>query len=545
MDPEGAGLAGGHRPVVSGPGGPAGAGRAAVEAVWRIEAARLVGAFTRLTGDFALAEDVAQEALAEALVSWPRDGIPRTPAAWLMTVGRRRAIDHFRRQSALAERYTSLARDMEPAGAAAVDPALADPGRITDDVLALIFISCHPTLSREASVALTLRVVGGLTSEEIARAFLVPTATVQARITRAKKTLGAARVPFEVPSEEERPERLGQVLSVLYVIFTEGSSATSGADLIRTDLTVEATRLARVLAQLMPQEPEVHGLLALLELTAARFPARTDASGRPVLLDHQDRRRWDRAAIRRGRAALARAAGSGRGLGAYGLQAAIAECHVTARTFADTDWERIVVLYEALGRISPSPVVELNRAVAVAMATGPATALSIVDGLVAQGALAGSHLLPTSSCLARHGHGQRSGSDSAPRVTTPAGPEMVTIVAKLTPRWGPRDPDRARSGRPPTTARQRRRRSPATRRPRGLTRGVPGSAPVPLAPPRRWTDVSLGRRGLQRRGIRLSDAQTEVEEGRDAVEGDPPWAVRACSSWPTKPNSSSAVRRNS
>ncbi|GAA3150355.1 sigma-70 family RNA polymerase sigma factor [Planomonospora alba] len=379
-------------------------GRQAVAAVWRIESARIVGALARYTGDFALAEDLAQEALAEALVTWPREGVPRHPAGWLLTVGRRRAIDAFRRRSALDDRYAALARDLGEGGAASggapADPRQAqdvlwDPDQIDDDLLALMFISCHPVLSREARVALTLRVVGGLTSDEIARVFLVPTATVQARITRAKKTLGAARVPFTVPSARERAERLGSVLSVIYLIFTEGSSAGSGEDLIRLDLASEALRLARVLARLTPDEPEVHGLLALLELTAARFPARIGPDGAPVLLEHQDRRRWDRAAVGRGRAALARAGQAGRGLGAYGLQAAIAESHALAPSVEETDWERIVLLYEALGRLAPSPVVELNRAVAVSMARGAAAALPITDELVAAGALAGSHLLPS------------------------------------------------------------------------------------------------------------------------------------------------------
>src|SRR6185312_6456932 len=311
------------------------AGREAVAAVWRIESARIVGGLARYTGDFAMAEDLAQEAFAEALVSWPRDGVPRNPAGWLLAVGRRRAIDAFRRRSALDERYAAVARDLGDGGATSGGPArpdgeLWDPDQIDDDVLSLMFIACHPVLSREARIALTLRVVGGLTSDEIARAFLVPTATIQARITRAKKTLAAARVPFAVPSAEERAERLGSVLSVIYLIFTEGSSASYGRDLIRLDLTGEAQRLARVLARLMPDEPEVHGLLALLELTAARFPARTGPDGEPVLLEQQDRARWDHAAIRRGRAALARAERAGRGLGAYGLQAAIAECHAVA-----------------------------------------------------------------------------------------------------------------------------------------------------------------------------------------------------------------------
>jgi RNA polymerase sigma factor (sigma-70 family) len=380
--------------------------RDAVGAVWRIESARIVSALARYTGDFALAEDLAQEALAAALVAWPRDGVPSEPAGWLMKVAKRRGIDAYRRRTALDERYAAFARDLGEGGTASgastvpSDPAaagdlLADPDRIDDDVLALVFISCHPLLSPEAQVALTLRVIGGLTSDEIAHAFLVPTATVQARITRAKKTLSAAQVPFEVPPPADRRERLGSVLSVVYVIFTEGSTATSGDSLIRRDLAHEAVRLGRILAHLAPDEPEVHGLLALLELTAARFPARVGPDGDPVLLEDQDRRRWDLAAVRRGRAALVVAGRVGRGLGAYGLQAAIAECHAVAPSVQGTDWERIVVLYEALGRLAPSPVVELNRAVALSMARGPATGLAVVDELVATKRLAGSHLLPS------------------------------------------------------------------------------------------------------------------------------------------------------
>ena len=383
-------MARGDRPDLTG-----GSDRQAVEAVWRIESARIVGALARYTGDFALAEDLAQEALAEALVTWPRDGVPRNPAGWLLTVGRRRAIDTFRRRSALDERYAGMARDLGEDEVQPDDDLLWDPDRIDDDVLALIFISCHPVLSREARIALTLRVLGGLNSDEIARSFLVPTATVQARITRAKKTLAAAQVPFEVPPTDERRDRLSSVLQVIYLIFTEGSTATSGEDLIRRDLAREAVRLARILARLVPDEPETQGLLALLELTAARFPARVDQDGEPVLLEQQDRQRWDRAAIRRGSAALALATGVGRGLGAYGLQAAIAECHAKAASVGDTDWERIVLLYEALGRLTPSPVVALNRAVAISMAQGPAAAMPIVDGLVEAGSLAGSHLLPS------------------------------------------------------------------------------------------------------------------------------------------------------
>ena len=366
-------------------------GTADVEAVWRIESARIVAALTRFTGDFGLAEDAAQEAVAEALVSWPLDA-PANPAGWLMATARRRAIDAIRRRAALQDRYALLAADEEE-----VDVEEVDPDRIDDDVLALMFVSCHPVLSPEARVALTLRVVGGLSSEEIARAFLVPVPTVQARITRGKKTIAAAGVPFELPAAGERRERLGGVLSVLYVIFTEGSTATSGDRLVRPDVAYEAIRLARTLAAVAPDEPEVHGLLALCELTAARFLARTGPDGSPVLLEDQDRRLWDVSAIHRGLAALAKA--SVRGLGPYGLQAAIAAVHASAPSVEATDWDRIVVLYEALGRVAPSPVVELNRAVAVAMATGPgsgpARALAMVDELVAADRLPGSHLVPT------------------------------------------------------------------------------------------------------------------------------------------------------
>ncbi|WP_306962321.1 RNA polymerase sigma factor [Arthrobacter bambusae] len=364
--------------------------RGAVEAVWRMESARIVGALARYTEGF-LAEDLAQEALAEALVSWSVNGVPAQPAGWLLTTGRRRAIDAFRRRAGRDERYALLARGLDDSTPGA--DALFDPDAIDDDVLGLMFISCHPVLSKEARIALTLRVVGGLGSDEIAKAFLVPVATIQARITRAKKTLAAAQVPFAVPERQEMNERLGSVLQVVYLIFTEGSFASGGEEWIRIDLASEARRLARVLVRLAP-EPEVFGLLALLELTAARFPARLDASGRPVLLEDQDRRLWDQAAIRRGRAALAQAVGAGRGLGAYGLQAAIAECHAVARSVAETDWQRIVILYEALGRLTPSPVIELNLAVAVAMATGPAEGLELVDAISSRGELTGSHLLP-------------------------------------------------------------------------------------------------------------------------------------------------------
>lgn len=391
-------MAGGDRPAVR--GNPA---RESVETVWRMESARIVGALARLCGDLPTAEDLAQEALAEALVTWPRDGVPRNPAGWLLTVGRRRAIDTFRRRAARDERYAALARDLGEGGTSAGlgtertdDGELPhDPDHIDDDVLALLFTAAHPVLGREAQVALTLRVVSGLSSDEIARAFLIPTATAQARITRAKKTLGAANVPFEVPPRAEWPQRLGGVLNVVYLVFTEGANATSGTGPLRVDLAHEATRIGRVLTRLLPDQAEVHGLLALMELTAARFPARVDADGAPVLLEDQDRRRWDRSAIQRGRAALATAQRTGRGLGPYGVQAAIAECHAVAASVGETDWSRIVLLYDILGRVAPSPVVALNRAVAVAMADGPAAGLAEVDALADDATLAANHLLPS------------------------------------------------------------------------------------------------------------------------------------------------------
>ncbi|MCM3779591.1 RNA polymerase sigma factor [Microbacterium hydrocarbonoxydans] len=371
-----------------------GAAERAVAAVWRIESAKIVATLTRLVGDFGLAEDLAQEALLDALRQWPVDGVPRNGAAWLTAVAKRKAVDGWRRRERLDDRIAALAHDLEREQDEAADAVPWDPDAIDDDVVRLIFISCHPVLSREAQVALTLRVVGGLSSEEIARAFLVPTATVQQRIVRAKKTLMAASVPFELPPREERADRLGAILGVLYLIFNEGHSASSGADWMRPELSIEAIRLTRVLAALMPGERDVHSLLALMELTAARLPARVDRNGDPVLLADQDRGRWDRGCIARGRAALATADSRGTGRGAYGLQAAIAECHAVAPSVEETDWERIVLLYEALGRIAPSPVVELNRAAAVAMATGPTSALRIIDELAASGALRGYHLLP-------------------------------------------------------------------------------------------------------------------------------------------------------
>jgi RNA polymerase sigma factor (sigma-70 family) len=380
--------------------------RRRIDALWRIEGARLVAVLARVTGDVGLAEDLAQEAVADALVQWPESGVPRNPAAWLTAVAKRKAIDVWRRAEGLDERYRTIARGLQEDDGVEWEP-------VDDDVLRLVFAACHPVLSREAQVALTLRVVGGLTTEEIARLFLVPVATVQQRIVRAKKTLAAARVPFEVPEPNEWGARLGAVLGVVYLMFTEGYAATSGDRWIRPDLANEALRIGRVLTGLVPREPEVHALVALMEFQASRFAARTRPDGRPILLEDQDRTRWDRAQIERGRAALARSDASGRGRGNYALQAAIAERHALAPSVEDTDWPRIVLLYEALGRIAPSPVVELNRAVAVSMATGPASALAIVDRIASDGSLRGSYLLPSvrGELLARLGRTEEARSE--------------------------------------------------------------------------------------------------------------------------------------
>lgn len=361
---------------------------ARVDAVWRIDGARVVATLAKVTGDVGLAEDLAQEAVVEALKQWPRDGVPDNPGGWLTAVAKRRAIDHWRRREGLDDRYRAIAATLDEAADDRWEP-------IDDDVLRLVFTACHPALSREGQVALTLRIVAGLSTAEIARMYFVPVATIQQRIVRAKKTIAAARIPFASPEPSEWKARLEGVLSVVYLVFTEGYAATTGREWMRTDLANEALRLGRTVAALLPREPEAHALVALMELQAARFPARTRADGTPVLLTEQDRTRWDRAQIVRGRAALSRADGLGRGRGPYALQAAIAECHAIAPTAEETDWDRIVLLYEALGRIAPSAVVELNRAAAVSMATGPANALRIADALVAQGALRGSHLLPS------------------------------------------------------------------------------------------------------------------------------------------------------
>ncbi|WP_396933688.1 RNA polymerase sigma factor [Mycolicibacterium sp.] len=383
--------------------------RETLDAVWRMEAAKIVATLTRAVGDLGLAEDLAQEALLDALTQWPASGVPRNAGAWLTTVAKRKAIDHWRRQENMDAKYAVLAREL----AEHVDEAW-DPDRIDDDVLRLIFIATHPALSRESQIALTLRMVGGLGTEEIARAFLTSKATMAARITRAKKTLADANAPFEVPPREEYPQRLSAVLSVIYLIYNEGYSASFGQRWIRDELCAEALRLGRVLAALVPDEPEVHGLVALMELQASRFAARTQADGRPILLEDQNRARWDRAQIQRGVAALQRAEDArrqrGSGWGPYALQAALAECHAVAPTAADTDWNRIVSIYDALLQIAPSPVVQLNRAVAVAMNSGPAEALTIVDGLTG---LENSYLLPSvrGELLARLGRNAEAATE--------------------------------------------------------------------------------------------------------------------------------------
>ncbi|MGZ4206568.1 MAG: RNA polymerase sigma factor [Actinomycetota bacterium] len=365
----------------------------AIEAVWRIESARLIAGLVRMVRDVGLAEEFAQDALVAALEQWPESDVPDNPGAWLMAIAKRRAIDHFRRGSMAERKHEQLGREIQSRPDLDLDAAIDE--NVGDDLLGLMFIACHPILSRDARVALTLRLLGGLTTDEIARAFLVPESTVAQRIVRAKRTLSEAHVPFEVPAGPERVARLSSVLEVIYLIFNEGYSATAGDDWVRPSLCEDALRLGRILAELAPAEPEVHGLIALMEVQASRLHARTGPHGEPILLLDQDRARWDQLLIRRGLAALARAEALGGALGPYALQAAIAACHARARTAEETDWERIAALYDALAEIAPSPVVELNRAVAVAMAFGPAAGLEIVDELTAEGSLKGYHLLPS------------------------------------------------------------------------------------------------------------------------------------------------------
>ncbi len=366
-----------------------------IDAVWRIESARLIAGLTRIVRDVGLAEDLAQDALVAALERWPETGVPDKPGAWLMATAKHRAIDALRRGKMLDRKHVEVVHDLETLQQKVpdLDAAIDDP--VGDDLLRLVFISCHPVLSREARVALTLRLLGGLTTDEIARGFLVPEATVAQRIVRAKRTLAEAGVGFEVPRGEELEARLSSVLEVLYLIFNEGYSATAGDDWVRPALCEDALRMGRIVAELVPSEPEVHGLVALMEIQASRLRARVGTSGEPILLLEQDRGRWDQLLIRRGLAALARAESLGSSRGSYTLQAAIAACHARARTPEQTDWARIAELYQELGRLTPSPVVELNRAVAVGMALGPAAGLEVVDSLEGEPSLKNYHLLPS------------------------------------------------------------------------------------------------------------------------------------------------------
>lgn len=368
-----------------------------VEAVWRIESARLIAGLARMVRDVGLAEELAQDALVAALEKWPVTGVPENPGAWLMATAKHRAIDQLRRRTVTDRKHQELGRDLldrQERSVGELDASLDDD--IGDDLLRLVFTACHPVLPREARVALTLRLLGGLTTEEIARAFLVPEPTIAQRIVRAKKTLAEARVPFELPRRAERAARLASVLEVLYLIFNEGYSATRGDDWMRPALCTEALRAGRILVGLVPDEPEAHGLVALMEIQASRSRARLGPKGEPILLLAQDRAKWDQLLIRRGLAALGTAERlSGDSPGPYTLQAAIAACHARARTAEETDWSRIAALYEALARRMPSPVVELNRAVAVSMASGPAAGLALVDAVAAAPALAGYHLLPS------------------------------------------------------------------------------------------------------------------------------------------------------
>ncbi len=372
----------------------------AIDAVWRIESAKIIAALARMVRDVGLAEELAQDALLAALERWPDSGIPDNPGAWLMATAKNRALDHFRHNKILERKHEELAGEMEleqEIAAADLEACLIErmDDDIGDDLLRLVFVACHPVLSTEARAALTLRLLCGLTTDEIARAFLVPEPTIAQRIVRAKRTLAETRVPFEVPRKDELAARLASVLEVVYLVFNEGYSATAGEDWMRPALCEEALRLGRVLAELAPKEPEVHGLVALMEIQASRAGARVGPSGEPILLLDQDRSRWDHLLVHRGLAALARAEQLGGRLGPYALQAAIAACHARARTAAETDWVRIAALYDALAQIAPSPVVELNRAVAVAMAFGPAEGLELVDALTSEPALKGYHLLPS------------------------------------------------------------------------------------------------------------------------------------------------------
>jgi RNA polymerase sigma factor (sigma-70 family) len=407
--------------------------RRAIEAVYRIEAPRLIAGLTRVVRDLDTAEDLAQDALAAALQQWPESGVPRNPGAWLMATAKNRGLDFLRRRKVAERKHAEIGRERQEQEAAMPDLPRALDDDIEDDLLRLVFTACHPVLSTEARVALTLRLLGGLSTEEIARAFLVSEATIAQRIVRAKRTLTEARVPFEVPRGADRAARLASVLEVVYLVFNEGYSATAGKDWVRPALCEEALRLGRVLAELAPGEPEVHGLVSLMEIQASRLRARIGPGGRPVLLLDQDRGRWDHLLVRRGLRALARAERLGGASGPYALQAAIAACHARARTAQETDWERIAALYDALAQLAPSPVVELNRAVAVAMAFGAEAGLAIVNELVSEPALAGYHLLPSVrgdllQKLGRHDEARAEFERAA--ALTRNGPERDLLLAR-------------------------------------------------------------------------------------------------------------------
>ncbi|PQP20235.1 RNA polymerase sigma factor [Rhodococcus opacus] len=403
-----------------------------VEAVWRMESPRLIASLTRLVRDVGIAEEIAQDAFVLALEQWPEQGVPDKPGAWLTATAKHKAIDRIRRDRSRQSKYTEIAVDPSAQPPSAMPAPDAVDG-VEDDLLALVFVACHPVLPRESRVALTLRLVGGLRTDEIAWAFLVPSATMGQRISRAKRTLSEAKVPFEVPAREELPARLAAVLEVVYLVFNEGYSATSGEDWIRRDLASEAMRLARLLAGLLPREPEVHGLVALTELQASRFAARVGVDGEPVLLQDQDRSRWDRTLLTHGNAALERAAGLGRPLGPYSLQAAIAGCHARAPRFEDTDWEAIVALYDALAQVAPSPVVELNRAVALLHSDGPEAALAALDAVRDDPRLARLHLYgavrgEVLERLGRYGEAARTLEDAA--ATAPTRRERNLLMAR-------------------------------------------------------------------------------------------------------------------
>jgi RNA polymerase sigma factor (sigma-70 family) len=386
----------------------------AIDAVWRIESARLIAGLTRIVRDVGQAEDLAQDALVAALQQWPESGVPDNPGAWLMAVAKRRSIDLIRRRAVLAHKHEEIGRELEiQQDLVVAERDAATDDDVGDDLLRLVFIACHPILSTDARVALTLRLLGGLTTDEIARAFLVPEATVAQRIVRAKRTLSEAHVPFEVPRADELSARLSSVLEVIYLIFNEGYSATAGDDWMRPGLCEDALRLGRIVAELVPREPEVHGLVALMEIQASRSKARIGPTGEPILLLDQDRARWDQLLIGRGLAALERAETLGGALGPYALQAAIAACHARARTAEETNWTRIAALYDALAQLTPSPIVELNRAVAVAMAFGPAAGLELIDALTSEPSLRAYHLLPSvrGDLLAKLGRHAEAGAE--------------------------------------------------------------------------------------------------------------------------------------